>query len=50
VLTDRFPDMADRRGSIRFAATPQGFTGLGLRFSPFGTFTSFRLLTSKDIQ
>jgi hypothetical protein len=50
VLTDRFPATANRRGSIRFNASPKGFTGLGFRFSPFGTFTSFRLLTSKDIQ
>jgi len=50
VLTDRFPITMGRRGSIRFNASPKGFTGLGLRFSPFGTFTSFRLLTSRDIQ
>jgi len=50
VLTDRFPVTANRRGSIRFDGSPKGFTGLGLRFSPFGTFTSFRLLTSKEIQ
>jgi len=50
VLTDRFPATIARRGSIRFTGSPKGFGGLGLRFSPFGTFTSFRLLTSKDIQ
>jgi len=50
VLTDRFPSTAFKRGSIRFNASPKGFTGLGLRFSPFGTFTSFRFLTSADIQ
>ena len=50
VLTDRFPSTANRRGSIRLTASPQTFVGLGLRFSPFQTFTSFRLLTSSDIQ
>ena len=49
VLTDRFPATIARQGSIRFSSL-KSFTGLGLRFSPFGTFTSFRLLTSKDIQ
>ena len=49
-LADRFPATVGRRGSIRFAATPKGFTGLGLRFSPFTTFTSFRLLMSEDMQ
>jgi hypothetical protein len=50
VLSDRFPVTAWRRGSIRLTASPNGFGGLGIRFSPFGTFTSFRYLTSKDIQ
>ena len=50
VLTQRFPATAGRRGSIRFVASPKSFTGMGLRFSPFGGFTSFRFLTSPDIQ
>ena len=50
VLADRFPSVVNKRGSVRFAATPKGFVGLGLRFSPFQTFTSFRMLTSKDAQ
>jgi len=49
VLTDRFPAAVGRQGSIRFSSS-KGFTGLGLRFSPYGTYTSFRLMTSKDIQ
>lgn len=49
-LMQRFPITINRRGSIRFDSSPRGFTGLGVRFSPFGTFTSFRLLTSPDIQ
>jgi len=50
VVTDRFPVTVGRRGSIHFNASPQGLAGLGLRFSPFGGFTSFRLMTSNDIQ
>jgi len=50
ILSDRFPATLNRSGSVRFASSPLGFTGLGLRFSPIQTFTSFRLLTSPDIQ
>ena len=50
VVSERFPLTAGRRGSIRLTASPGGFAGVGLRFSPFQTFTSFRLLTTKDIQ
>jgi len=50
VLTQRFPTTVGRRGSIRFTASPKSFTGMGLRFSPFGGFTSFRFLTTPDIQ
>jgi hypothetical protein len=49
-LKNRFPATVGRRGSVRLSASPKGFTGLGLRFSPFQTFTSFRLLTTPDIQ
>ena len=48
VLSDRFPQTAGRRGSVRFTGTGL-FSGLGLRFSPFGTFTSFRFLTSPEL-
>jgi hypothetical protein len=49
-LYKRFPEVTNRRGSIRLSASPKGFTGLGLLFSPFETFTSFRFLTSAGIQ
>ena len=49
-LMDRFPVTINQRGSILLNAFPKGFTGLGLNFSIFGTFTSFRLQTSRDIQ
>lgn len=49
-LRTRFPSTVGRRGSIRFSASPRGWTGFGLRFSPFNTFTSFRFLTTPDIQ
>jgi hypothetical protein len=39
VLPSQFPLTAGRRGVVRFQAAG-GITGLGLRFSPFGTFTS----------
>jgi probable HAF family extracellular repeat protein len=48
MLSEGFPATANARGSIRLSA-PKGFGGLGLRFSPFQTFTSFRLLTSPAI-
>jgi hypothetical protein len=39
VLPNQFPLTAGKRGIVRFQATG-GIVGLGLRFSPFGTFTS----------
>jgi hypothetical protein len=39
VLPNQFPLMAGKRGIVRFQAAGV-ITGLGLRFSPFGTFTS----------
>jgi hypothetical protein len=39
VLPNQFPLTAGKRGIVKFQATG-GITGLGLRFSPFGTFTS----------
>ena len=39
VLPNQFPLTAGKRGIVRFQATG-GIAGLGLRFSPFGTFTS----------
>ena len=46
----RYPGTAGQRGSVYLSANPSGLAGLGLRFSPLGTFTSFPLLTSPDIQ
>ena len=42
VLPNQFPVTAGKRGIVRFQSnnTGGGLTGLGLRFSPFGTFTS----------
>ena len=39
VLPNQLPLTAGKRGIVRFQATG-GIAGLGLRFSPFGTFTS----------
>jgi hypothetical protein len=39
VLPNQFPLTSGKRGILRFQATG-GIAGLGLRFSPFGTFTS----------
>ena len=39
VLPNQFPLTAGKRGIVTFQATG-GIAGLGLRFSPFGTFTS----------
>lgn len=39
VLPNQFPITLGRRGVVKFQGTG-GITGLGLRFSPFGTFTS----------
>ncbi len=46
----QYPATAGQRGSVLLSASPSAMTGLGLRFSPLGTFTSFPLLTSPDIQ
>jgi hypothetical protein len=35
---------AGRRGSIEFTTSGVGIAVLGLRFNPFGTFTSFNVL------
>ena len=48
-VPDRFAGTGAQRGSILLTGSG-GFTGLGLRFSPAGTFTSFPLVTSPDIQ
>jgi hypothetical protein len=39
VLPNQFPLTAGKRGIVKFQAAG-GLAGLGLRFSPFGTFTS----------
>ena len=48
-VSDSFPVTAGQIGSI-FLTGNTGITGLGLRFAPQSTFTSFPLLTSPDIQ
>ena len=48
-VPDRFQGTAGLAGSIYLSGS-SGITGLGLRFSPQGTFSSFPLLTSSDIE
>jgi Bacterial pre-peptidase C-terminal domain len=48
-VPDSFAGTGGQRGSIYLSGSA-GITGLGLRFSPLATFTSFPLLTSPDIQ
>ncbi len=48
-VPDRFQGTAGQTGSIYLSGSG-GITGVGLRFSPQGTFSSFPLLTSPDIQ
>jgi hypothetical protein len=43
-LPDRFSTVSDRRGVAEFSASGQELYGLGLRFSPAGTFTSLPTL------
>jgi hypothetical protein len=50
VMSLNYPSTAGQQGSVALSASPSGMAGLGLRFSPLGTFTSFPLLTSPDIQ
>jgi len=50
VMSQKYPATVGQRGSVYLSASPSGLAGLGLRFSPQGTFTSFPLLTSPDIQ
>ena len=50
VMSQRYSATVGQRGSVYLSASPSGIAGLGLRFSPLGTFTSFPLLTSPDIQ
>ncbi len=49
VVSDQFVGTAGQIGSIYLSGNT-GITGLGLRFAPQSTFTSFPLLTSPDIQ
>jgi hypothetical protein len=40
-LPDKLPLTGGKRGIVQFqSSSTSGLTGLGLRFSPFGTFTS----------
>ena len=41
VLADRFPQTANRRGSMEIQGVSSYISALGLRFSPGGAFTSF---------
>lgn len=45
-ISDEWPSTAGRRGSIEFQTSGFGIGVLGLRFSPFGSFTSFNILTN----
>ena len=45
-VADEWTSTAGRRGSIEFQTSGFGIGVLGLRFSPFGSFTSFNILTN----
>jgi len=45
-IADEWPSTAGRRGSIEFQTSGFGIGVLGLRFSPYGSFTSFNILTN----
>jgi len=45
-VADEWPETANRRGSIEFQTSGFGIGVLGLRFSPYGSFTSFNILTN----
>lgn len=45
VVPERYPATAGRRGSIELTTTSPGLGGLGLRFSPNGSFTSMHPVT-----
>jgi hypothetical protein len=45
-ISDEWPSTAGRRGSIEFQTSGFGIGVLGLRFSPYGSFTSFNILTN----
>lgn len=45
-IADQWPSTAGRRGSIEFQTSGFGIGVLGLRFSPYGSFTSFNILTN----
>jgi hypothetical protein len=45
-VADQWPSTANRRGSIEFQTSGFGIGVLGLRFSPYGSFTSFNILTN----
>ena len=48
VLPTQIPPTAGKRGIVQFQSTaPGGIGGLGLRFSPFGTFTSVPTMLSQ---
>ena len=48
VLPSQIPVTAGKRGIVQFQSTaPGGIGGLGLRFSPFGTFTSVPTMLSQ---
>ena len=49
VLPAQMPLSAGRRGILQFQGTnPDGIAGVGLRFSPFGTFTSVPVVLSDN--
>ncbi len=47
VLPNRLPLTTGRRGIVRFQSTSSALSGIGLRFSPFGTFTSVPMIADR---
>jgi hypothetical protein len=47
-LSDQFPALAGRRGTIEFVSSNDFMAGVGLRFSPGGAFTSVPTLSLPD--
>jgi hypothetical protein len=48
VLTDKLPKLSGQRGMIQFQNASGGIAGLGLRFSPSGTFTDIPVVLQQQ--
>jgi hypothetical protein len=46
-FTTRFPQTANKKGTVEFFTASLSLAGVGLRFSPFGPFTSFHPLSAQ---